>query len=230
MARGVGYEITRFSETPTSILASWLIAHGITLVLDVGAHAGLFAKDLRAAGYSKRIVSFEPASELFARLSTAAAHDPQWDVMNKAVGDCDGEVVLNIAGNDGGANSVLPMMDECLLAAPECKYVGRETVSCVRLDSVVPHFSAMTDRLFLKIDVQGYEKAVLKGGMETLKRVMGVHIELSMVELYSGQELMHETVDHLMALGFKPWGFFPGFYNPQTRRMLCIDGVFFREA
>jgi hypothetical protein len=82
----------------------------------------------------------------------------------------------------------------------------------------------------LKIDVQGYERAVLDGAAKTLSSFRGVRTEMSLVPLYKGQALMPEVMGRLGQHGFELWLVDPGFTEPDTRRLLQLDGVFFRSA
>ena len=73
---------------------------GVDLVFDVGANVGQFGSEIRTMGFAGRIVSFEPLSAAHARLSAAAKRDPAWSVHPRcAIGDHDGTVEINIAGN-----------------------------------------------------------------------------------------------------------------------------------
>jgi hypothetical protein len=81
----------------------------------------------------------------------------------------------------------------------------------------------------LKIDTQGYESEVLKGAPETLARVAGLQLELSLVPLYGGQKLMPEMLETVASLGFELWALVPNFLEPGTARMLQADATFFRE-
>ncbi len=56
----------------------------------------------------------------------------------------------------------------------------------------------------MKVDVQGFEKQVLAGAVETMAQIEAVEIELSLVELYTNQTLMPEMLSNLTALGFRP--------------------------
>ena len=96
------------------------------------------------------------------------------------------------------------------------------------LDSLAPHYLRADSVTFLKIDTQGYEDEVLRGATETLARVVGVQLELSLVPLYDGQKLMPELMEQVMRRGFQLWGISPTFADPQTGRMLQIDATFFR--
>ena len=49
----------------------------------------------------------------------------------------------------------------------------------------------------LKIDVQGFEMAVLEGCKERLREFSYLYIECSFVELYKGQALANEVIDYL---------------------------------
>ena len=61
-------------------LVQLLGAHGITLVIDVGANEGQYGAGLRRAGYTGRVVSFEPGAEAHRNLTQRAHADVQWDV------------------------------------------------------------------------------------------------------------------------------------------------------
>ena len=78
------------------------------------------------------------------------------------------------------------MTEQHLASAPESRYVDKEEIDIVRLDSVAPHLMSATDIVFLKADVQGAELDVLQGAAQVLKQTAVVDVELSLVELYEG--------------------------------------------
>ena len=65
----------------------------------------------------------------------------------------------------------------------------------------------------LKIDVQGYELAVLAGCDSLLAAFAFVYVECSFVELYDGQALATDVVDFLSARGFALAGVYNLTYN-----------------
>ena len=227
-----GLDIHRLTPAsdPYAQIHAAIAANAIDMVFDVGANTGQFASALRAIGYSRRIVSFEPLSTAHARLAEAAKGEPLWTVHPQcAVGDRDGETEINVAGNSV-SSSVLPMTDKHAAAAPGSAYVGRERVPMVRLDSVAAAYLRDAGRPFLKIDTQGFEWQVLDGACETLPRVRGILCEMSLVPLYSGQRLWRETLAKIEGAGFSLWALQTGFTDPHDGRTLQMDGIFFRAA
>ena len=112
--RKFGLEVHRHSEVNS--VSAQLVASfhkfGIDLVLDVGANTGQFAAEIREYGYGGRIFSFEPLTQAHNMLLRASADDPLWEIYSRcAVGDHDGEVEINIAGNSE-SSSILPMLEE----------------------------------------------------------------------------------------------------------------------
>jgi hypothetical protein len=81
----------------------------------------------------------------------------------------------------------------------------------------------------LKIDVQGYELEVLRGGEETLRSVDEVFVECSFVELYTGQALAGELIAYLCSKGFRLTGIF-GVKRDLAGRCLQADALFQRSA
>lgn len=202
----------------------------VNVVFDIGSNTGQYAAGLRKAGYQGRMISFEPLSQPFATLERRASKDPLWDCRRHALGDDDGTVSVNIAGNAAQSSSVLPMLKSHQDAFPPANYVGVEDVAVYRLDSVASEILRPTDVTFLKIDVQGFEKQVLAGSETTLANsCVGMQLELSFLPLYEGSMLIPEALEWAYSMGFTLTGLLPCFIDPRDGRMLQADGVFLRE-
>jgi FkbM family methyltransferase len=232
IARSVTSEVSRqYSERDWKRqLVKQLESRQVDVVFDVGANSGQYAAGLRRAAYKGRIISFEPLSGPFSVLESKASKDPLWDCRRYALGDVVGTISINVAGNTGQSSSVLPMLKSHQDAYPPANYIGTEDVPIYRLDSVAPEILRPTDVIFLKIDVQGFEKQVLAGSKSTVNdRCVGMQLELSFVPLYEGGMLIPEALDLIYSLGFTLTGLLPCFMDARNGRMLQADGIFFRE-
>jgi FkbM family methyltransferase len=231
IVRKLGFELVEYSpmSSPTRQIVASLREFKIDLVFDVGANSGQFASGLRGAGYSGNIVSFEPLAEAHSELLRASANDGKWDVPPRcALGDHDGNVEINIAGNSY-SSSVLPMLDSHVAAAPESAYVGKELVPLTRFDTVATKLLAGFDNPFLKIDTQGFEWAVLDGAGEMLSDMRGALLELSLIPLYEDQHLWRDIIDRMESHGFALWALQPEFIEPKNGRTLQANGIFYRS-
>lgn len=231
--RRAGLDLVRYPQNDPMFRVVRLLEHfGIDCVVDVGANNGGFASAIRSLGYSGRIVSLEPLSGPFKILAARAAKDPDWEALRVAAGDEDCEITVNIAGNAAASSSVLPMLDTHAAAAPESRYVGTELVPQRRLDGLLPKFGIGSARpAYLKLDVQGYEAAVLDGSVELFGAgaITGLQMELSLVPLYAGSITYQEGLDRGERLGMTLMGLLPGFSEPCSGRLLQMDAIFFRE-
>jgi FkbM family methyltransferase len=231
--RRFGIDFARYPESdPMSSVVRLLEHFGIDCVVDVGANSGGFASTIRRLGYSGRIVSLEPLSGPFEMLAARASKDPAWEVLRVAAGDEDCEIEINIAGNAGASSSVLTMLEAHANAAPDSRYVGTEVVPQRRLDGLLPELGVgAAHSAFLKLDVQGYEGAVLDGAIELFGAgaIAGLQMELSLVPLYSGAITYKEGLDRGERLGMSLMGILPGFSDPSSGRLLQADVVFLRE-
>ena len=229
--RRTGWDLTRIDSRPSEAvqLVRQLHAHRIDVVFDVGANTGQFGEKLLDAGFPGRIVSFEPSTGAHSTLIKRAQRDARWIIAPRmALGDHTGTISLNLAGNSV-SSSVLPMLPSHCNAAPESRYVGSEIVDLRTLDSVNNEFATDRERVFLKLDVQGFESSVLQGAEQFLQRVLGIQIELSLVPLYDGERLFHPMLHDLEARGYELWSVVPGFFDPETSRLLQVDAIFFRK-
>lgn len=230
LMRKTGYDVRRISVESDSFhqLVTALRRFEIDTVFDVGANIGQFASGLRAAGYTGSMVSFEPLREPYARLVARARRDQLWYVHERlALGDRDGQIEINVAGNSV-SSSALGMLPLHAQAAARSPYIASETVALARLDSVATPYLAASKRAFLKVDVQGYEAHVLSGASGALHRFSGIVCELSLVPLYEGQPIWLELLERMKQAGFTLWAVRGGFADPRDGRTLQIDATFFR--
>lgn len=231
--RRLGYELHPYDPEPAPAdedmrRARLLASERIDLLLDVGANEGQYAVRMRRAGFGGRIASFEPLSAAFAVLERRTAQDPRWEARRLALSDADGHAQIHVAGNST-SSSLLDMDERHVRSAPESAYVGTEHVQTARLDSLWDELVQDGDRVFLKLDVQGFEMHVLRGAARTLGELRGVQAELALTRLYEGDSPWRKVVDHLAAQGFELAGVEPGFGDPESGRMLQFDGVFLRS-
>lgn len=221
-------ELRRYRHSLRAKRAQILAEGKVDLVLDVGANTGQYARELRATGYRGRIMSFEPLSVAFTQLRRHMVRDPRWDGVQLAIGEVDGSVTMNIAANSV-SSSALPMMKRHEEAAPQSAYIGTCDVPMARLDSIRSSILSDSERVHLKLDVQGYEMKVINGATSTLSHVVSVESELSLVPLYEGQVLMSGIVDSLQAADFQLVWIERGFLDPRTDDMLQLDGLFVKH-
>lgn len=231
IVQSLGFDLYRLSPSANSSLQMLKGLHHfeIDVVLDIGANVGQFASELRSMGYGGRLISFEPLPDAYKKLAEQASRDSFWDVHPQgAIGDFDGEVEINVAGNSV-SSSVLPMLEKHSDVANNSAYVSKIKVPISRLDTVANHYLSNTDRFFIKIDTQGFEWQVLDGASDTLAKAQGVLCELSLTPLYEGQRLWKEMMERLQNEGFTLWAVQKGFTDPCTGQTLQIDAIFYRD-
>jgi FkbM family methyltransferase len=224
-----GADVHRYAHTLPAVRRRTLNELGIDLVLDVGANQGQYARELRRSGYSGRIVSFEPLPEAFDHLAEAFSSDPLWEGHQLALGETDGRTQINVSGNSV-SSSVLEMSSEMVAAVPAAAYAGSREVTLCRLDTIVERILGLQKNVYLKMDVQGYERAVLTGARRTLDRVAAIESELSLLPLYRGQALFHEVTAYLIDAGFEPIWLEKGLIDPRSGHLLELDAVFIRRS
>ena len=200
----------------------------IDSILDVGANTGQYAKNIRAFGYTGRIVSFEPLSSVFTVLKKNAQRDPLWKVVNIALGEANDNRTINIAGNSR-SSSLLPMLPIHLKYSPHTKYIGKERAKMRTLDSIIGKYIRPNEKIFLKVDTQGYEKRVVDGAINSLNKIIGMQLELSLVSLYEGESLLKDMLDFISEKGYNLVSLEPGF-TIKTGQLFQVEAIFFRDT
>ncbi len=222
-----GFDLTR---TPFSAqLQRILVTNSISSVLDVGANIGQYGNALRDNGFTGRIVSCEPQTAAFEALAKHAERDRGWEAVRTAVGATESVLTINISANSY-SSSFLPTAGRHLDVSPASRVVATEDVPVTTVDLLLTQHSLAPDQTMLKVDTQGYEDVVLDGAEASLAAISVVQLELSMVELYSGQQLFGQLLTRMHEAGFGLYALDPAYADPKTGQMLWADGIFVRGA
>jgi FkbM family methyltransferase len=82
----------------------------------------------------------------------------------------------------------------------------------------------------IKIDVQGYELEVLKGGKEALAAAEAIALEVSLIELYQGSPLMHEVIAFMHERGFLCYDIPTLMRRPSDQTLWQVDMIFVKAG
>lgn len=203
---------------------TWFIHAGIGTLIDVGSYIGSFAFAIKMMQPDVRVYAFEPLEENIAQLSLNLRYFSDCQIFPIALGDYSGETEFWRC-EFPASSSVLRMGKLHKAAFPHTAGQSRQVVRMAKLDDHLPQI-CFTGRVLLKLDVQGFEKQVLEGAVETLKRVDYVLIEVSYQALYEGQALFGDIYGFMRAHGFEYAGDFDTLISPLDGTILQSDALF----
>jgi FkbM family methyltransferase len=195
---------------------------GIKCLLDVGANTGQFGQELRRAGYTGTIYSFEPTKQAFAHLLNTTGADERWHAENIGFGSVSQSRQVAVA-----SDSQLTSMLDPLRPHP---FSGSEMIRLSRLDEWLGGAEIELPRTCLKLDVQGYEKEIFSGAGQFLPQFAAVISELAICPTYEGQPYAEDVVAFLRAHGFDLWATRRGTWTPNGKREIERDGLFLNRA
>ena len=172
--------------------AAFLRTLDVGTVLDAGANRGQFALAVRRFLPRAKVISFEPLAAPAARLEKLFARDPLVELIRAALGPVDGSARIHVSRRSD-SSSLLPIGRLQTQIFPGTEEVRAEDVPVFALDNVVKA-DELAGEILLKIDVQGFELELLRGGEISLQAIDHVYVEVSFVQLYEGQALAHEVI------------------------------------
>jgi FkbM family methyltransferase len=209
---------SRIEHLPASLRSN------LELVVDVGANNGRWISALLRVVAVGRIEAFEPNPEAFVLLEECLAARPATRLHELALGEDHGTADLNITGSSDLSSLLAPaeILSEQYTPA-KAAVIKQVPVRVSPLDDVIG--SDITVDL-LKIDVQGFEHAVLRGARETLKRTRALLIETNFASHYLGDGSFGSLYSQITAeLGFNFWDLSPP-HRGTEGQALWADAVF----
>lgn len=179
------------------------------LVIDVGGNEGQYRDFLRnTAGYEGVIMTFEPLPHLAEALISRSRTDKKWKVFNFALGATNEEQEFNVTAESVFSSFLAPVEDVSF----EGNSVDRKiTVQMRRLDDLAPELAdyRAAERVFLKLDTQGFDLQVFAGARGILDRIAGIQSELSLLPIYKDQPGYREALAVFESAGFEVATFLP---------------------
>ncbi len=201
------------------------------VLIDVGAHRGDFAAAAdRVLGF-ERIVCVEPDGDLITALQTNIPAEKS-TVHAVALADRPGDATLFIHG-DRSMNSIVAADADVLrekFPRDGRDEIATRTVRATTLDALVSELEGVSGRpLFLKLDTQGNELDILRGGDETLLQTVACLVEYMFCTPYATNVGFAEFVSFFDVRGFQCQGPLNVFRRP-SHEISGVDFLFARPA
>jgi FkbM family methyltransferase len=217
------FRIHPFENIPKDMQPKWF--------LDVGANVGDVSEAALISYPQCRVICFEPVNATFEMLKKRlAVYGDRVILINEALSDKNGTCEINITSFHG-ANSISLQSDFHKDLNPHVYEIGKETISIARLDDMAKRIGDKKIDV-MKIDVEGHELNVLKGGIDFIKdRVDTIIIEMSLMRDQSWEEQSVAKIFTLLdSLGFKLINLFDihHAYQSGDKNLMCaqVDCVF----
>lgn len=226
--RRFGVDFIRIPESERNKF-EWLKGFSIQTILDVGSNEGQFIRELYRFLPKAAYFAFEPLPDVYQTLLRKVRRMTNVRAFHTAVGDRNGRTRFQ-RSEFAPSSSVLEMSDVHKEAFPISRVSREEEVDIGRLDDLVrEHDIELRPDVLIKLDVQGYEKHVIDGGRECLKKARVVITEVSFSELYKNQVLFVEMLGIMTECGFQYRGNINGGFHPKTGLPLYADALFVRQ-
>jgi FkbM family methyltransferase len=173
------------------------------IIIDVGGANGGTATLFAASFPGHKVFCVEPNARMLPFLRKAEAEHPTVIVKPLALGCHRGEATLHVTANN--LSSSLNEIDSEELKRTPADFQARlreDQQIKVRVSSLDEEFK--DERvLLIKLDTQGTEAEILKGGPETLKRTRFVLVEMNNHHLYKNTCQYYEVDELLRERSFK---------------------------
>lgn len=222
--RRFGYDIRKYHPLFETLIKKYKI----TTILDIGANQGQFALKIHEELPEAYIYSFEPLKDCYDILvQNLEKKQIKFKAFNFALGDVNGETKIQL-NNFSPSSSILHITNAHKKLYPKSKETNERTIIVKRLDDVANELR-LTDNILIKIDVQGFEDRVIKGGTQVISRAKIVLIENSFIPLYENQALFDDIHKLLTNLGFSYYSHGDQHWNEKTNELVYEDSIYIRN-
>lgn len=213
---------TQFFEVPdaeNTLLRMKRLGFDPAVTIDVGAYVGDWTRSFKRIFPESAILMIEPQAAKATVLSKVKSELPNVDLHmvllgareEESVGFCESET----------ASSVLQESAN--------RHPPTANMSMTTLDAITAK-TPFARPNFIKVDVQGYELEVLRGGERTLESAEAVLIELNLLQLHEGAPLFHESAEFMGNHGFQVYDICSLIRRPYDGAVWQSDVMFIRSS
>lgn len=194
------------------------------IIIDVGANTGQTAKEFRNIFPKAKIFSFEPIPECFLKLNQNMEGDRLFKSYCVALGEKTGKANFNL-NSFSASSSLLEISSLGKKLYPQTKDTVITTVNIDKLDNY-KIFNKSQATCIIKIDVQGFEDKIIRGGAKTIKKCQVAIIETSFRPIYKNQPLFSDIYKLMDKLGFLFYGFTESYLDPKDGSLVFADSIY----
>lgn len=167
-------------------------------LVDIGANDGAYGAFLQAFFDIQEVHAFEPQVKFKSQLAGRG-----FEVYDFALSDSSGACQFYTSQYDP-ASSLLPLTAMAVTEWPEISTNTAVEVETRRLDDAL---GCLSGEVLIKVDAQGSEDRIIRGGERVFASAAAILIEMSFVPIYADQALFGDVHHHLSRLGFALRGF-----------------------
>ena len=204
----------------------WLFDSNIQTVIDIGANIGEFTVIFAELFHGARIYAFEPLPDCYKQLIERTQNINNVNSFNIGIGSKKGKLSIHHSSWHPASSfrEMSPLHKE---SYPHSAEQHEIQVSIDTLDGVLKP-ELLNKNILIKIDVQGFEDEVIKGGLKTFERAKIVIVECSFQELYENEPMFHGVYFLLKSLGYEYRGSLKQSVNKNDDSYLQADCIFIK--
>ncbi len=224
-----GYQVKRIDKSLDKELGNWewFKKYPISTIIDIGANEGQFASEILKIFPAAEIYCFEPLPGVFEKLKLNFIGHGNMHFHNIGLGEKEEEIEI-FENEYSPSSSLMEMLD---LHKKNFNFAVKSEPKIISLQRLDNFYSEIKKgSLLIKIDVQGYEMHVIRGGEEMIKQADLIIIETTFQRLYKGQPLFNDLYQYFTANGFYFAGNVQQLLSPVDKQILQADSVFIRSV
>lgn len=218
----IGIEVTKYYSPNYT----WLKRENINTVIDIGANTGQFALKIAKILPKAKIYSFEPIEACYNELINNTKK-LNIETYNVALGENEYTSKINVSAHSP-SSSLLEMEHNHKELFKHTAQSKEEVIHVKTLDSILKP-KELDKNILVKIDVQGFEASVLRGGPDLISEAKIIIIEINYYPLYKNQASFHEIYTILSQYKFQFVGNLNQTFNHVTGDVIYSDSVFIKS-
>ena len=188
-------------------------------VIDIGAYIGDWTRSFKQVFPQSRVMMIEAQASKCSMLANVAAELQDVELRSALLG---ARVQASVGFHE--SESASSVLDEAANSRTATTYMPMTTLDAITEGTL---FASPN---FIKLDVQGYELEILRGGTRTLQSAEAVLMEVNLLALHQGVPLFHESADYIAHHGFQVYDLCGLIRRPYDGALWQADVIFVRNC
>ena len=207
-------------DTKASLRRMHQLGLNPAVAIDVGAYIGEWTSSFKHIFPSTRVLMVELQCSHLERLRAVAAAFNSIELA---------PVLLGAQERDSVPFHLCESASSVLAESARSTAERTISVSMTTLDKFTAN-TVFARPDFIKLDVQGYELEVLRGGELALASAEAILMEVNLLDILEGAPLFHEATQFMSERGFQVYDICTFFRRPYDGALWQVDVIFVRSS